>query len=284
MASLFRLAIAGSGFMGSTHRSAVAQLDSVEVAASSNWREIVSDPNVDAIDICLPTDLHARVAIEALANGKHVFCEKPMALTDSDCSAMIAAAREHKRVLMIGHVLRFWPEYAALKSFVDEHRHSVVDAVFTRRSSLPNWATWLADPTQSGGAILDLLIHDVDQSLLLFGKPAFISARSLGRVDTMEALLEYDDARTARIEGGWYPEGMPFHMQFAISAGRDELAVSPGDGGGAYGAELAYFAECVRTNSEPERCRPEEAADAVRLALLLRRARALDGKRVACEF
>ena len=278
--------------MGLTHRSAVLALDAVEVADVSNWREIVSNPNLDAIDICLPTDLHAAVTMEALACGKHVFCEKPMALTYADCRAMIAAAHQSNRVLMIGHVLRFWPEYISLKCFVEERHNSSIHAVFTRRSSVPGWGAWLADPNRSGGAILDLLIHDVDQSLQLFGKPKFVTAHSDGPVDTLQAFLEYEHGHTVRIQGGWYPEPMPFHMEFAVSAGQnagddanqETMALVPGDGDGAYGAQLAYFAGCIKNHSEPERCRPEEAADAVRLALLLKQSRDEGGRRLACDF
>ena len=270
--------------MGSTHRSAVAARESIQVADVSDWRQIVSNPNLDAIDICLPSDLHAPVAIEALAHGKHVFCEKPMALTYADCRSMIAAAHQYKRVLMIGHVLRFWPEYLTLKSFVEKRRELAMTAVFTRRSALPAWGAWLADPKRSGGAILDLLIHDVDQSLLLFGKPAFVSARGDGPLDTMDALLEYEGGHTVRIQGGWYPEPMPFHMEFAVSSGHEKIEVVPGDGGDAYGIQLAYFEDCIRQKSEPERCYPEEAADAVRLALLLKRSREESGRRLACDF
>ena len=69
------------------------------------------------MDICLPTELHPTVSTAALAAGKHVLCEKPMALTEADCEAMIAAAEKAKRMLMIGQVLRFWPEYMAMQEF-----------------------------------------------------------------------------------------------------------------------------------------------------------------------
>ena len=76
------------------------------------------DPSYQIIDICLPTDLHAEVAVAALEASKHVFCEKPMALSAPDCNRMQTAAEAHRRVLMIGHVLRFWPEYLVLADFV----------------------------------------------------------------------------------------------------------------------------------------------------------------------
>lgn len=281
MANVLKLGIAGRGFMGGVHRAAAGRLENVQIAEAFDWRELIADLQVDALDICLPTDLHTGVAIEALRAGKHVFCEKPMALAVEDCERMMTAAHAHDRVLIIGHVLRFWPEYLRLKQFVDEHRGDVRDALFTRRSEVPAWGKWLQEERRSGGAILDLMIHDIDQALLLFGKPRWVSAQSAGPVDTIEGLLEYSDSLTIRIQGGWYPEGTAFHMGFTISAGDQTLSMTP-SGDDAYRAELEYFMECVRTKSPPERCPPEGAAEAVRLALLLKDSRAQNGKRLAC--
>ena len=87
---------------------------------------VIADPNVEAVDICLPTDLHPSVSTAALAAGKHVFCEKPMALREADCELMIEAARKAKRVLMVGQVLRFWPEYMALQEFGGSQKYVCV--------------------------------------------------------------------------------------------------------------------------------------------------------------
>ncbi len=277
----FRLGIAGRGFMGSKHRAAIAGVSGIAVAPACDWGELVADPEVEGIDICLPTDLHAPVAIEALAGGKHVFCEKPMALTAADCERMIAASERHGRVLMIGHVLRFWPEYQELEQFIRKHA-SVTSVRFARRSAVPDWGPWLADESRSGGAILDLLIHDIDQALLLFGKPRWVWARSMGPVDTMEAAMEYRDSLTVRIEGGWYAPGTAFQMEFTATASGGELALTPTGGDGPYRAELEYFVECCRGNRQPERCPPQSAADAVRVALLLKESRARGGERLPC--
>lgn len=281
MTNVLTLGIAGRGFMGGVHRAAAHQLPNVTVTAASDWRELLVDPQVNAIDICLPTDLHANVAIEALRAGKHVFCEKPMANTPEDCERMMAAARSHGCMLMIGHVLRFWPEYLTAKQFVAEYREDVRDAIFTRRSAVPTWGEWLQNETRSGGAIVDLLIHDIDQALLLFGRPRWVLAQGAGPVDTIEALLEYSDSLTVRIQGGWYPAGTPFHMGFTISTGEKTLAMTPA-GDDAYRAELEYFVHCVLTKSPPDRCPPDAAAEALRLALLLKQSRVQNGKRLAC--
>ena len=139
----------GLGFMGSTHLKAMRSVAGVELAAvySSDerklagdltsiqgnlggpgekldfssvrqYREIdplLADPSIDAVDICLPTDLHEWAAVEALRAGKHVLVEKPMALDGFGGDRMINAARRAGRVLMTAHVLRFFPEYAVLR-------------------------------------------------------------------------------------------------------------------------------------------------------------------------
>src|SRR5947209_2923498 len=96
--------------VGGNLRRGAAKYDFSAAKKFRSWREMVVQPDLDIVDICLPTDLHAAVAIAAMTAGKHVFCEKPMALTAPDCDRMLAAASENRRILMIGQVLRFWPE------------------------------------------------------------------------------------------------------------------------------------------------------------------------------
>ncbi|HEX2917724.1 MAG TPA: Gfo/Idh/MocA family oxidoreductase, partial [Edaphobacter sp.] len=127
----------GYGFMGGAHLAAMQAIKGVRVksvatrtrpsatgAAKGNldlksgplpddvewhpdWRELIADPEIEAVDVCLPTDLHKQVVLAALAAGKHVLCEKPMALNTAHCEAMIAAAERNGRVFMVGQVLRF---------------------------------------------------------------------------------------------------------------------------------------------------------------------------------
>src|SRR5689334_18156054 len=87
------------------------QVDLKGVAAYANLDDILRDPQIELIDITLPTPQHADVAVRALEAGKHVLCEKPMALALADCDRMVEAAHKADRLLMIGHVLPFFPEY-----------------------------------------------------------------------------------------------------------------------------------------------------------------------------
>jgi len=264
----------------------------------THWREMILDPQIDAVDICLPTDLHTAVAIAALAAGKHVLCEKPMALTAGDCERMMATAREHNRVLMIAHVLRFWPEYEALHEFVNTHRGRLRSAKFARSCGLPDWSSWLPLEARSGGALLDLLVHDIDQVLLLFGMPERVAAMPLGNVDGITATLNYQGGLDVQIEGGWLLPGSPFSMAFEARSEKELLELTP-DGlfmdegrgrhgvqkseGDAYDSEIGYFVECCRTGNAPERCPPEQSAQAVDLALLLKESRAKGGEPIKCS-
>jgi predicted dehydrogenase len=329
-----KIGIAGLGFMGSTHLDAYSKIPDVEIAAACSnseralsgdltqiggnlnrehgvydfsavrkyrhLREFIEDPHLDAIDICLPTDLHAQVAISALATDKHVLCEKPMALSAEDCDSMIAAAEKRNRILMIGQILRFWPEYRYLEHFVKSGEHGRIrSATFVRRCGIPDWSRWLLDESRSGGAVVDLLIHDIDQALLLFGVPDRVAAKSMEGPDTLMATLIYPGGPEVRIQGGWFAPETPLSMSFQARADRAELEwtrdglmlsdhkgqrerVNP-EGGDAYDAEIAYFAECCRNRQQPARCMPQDSARAVKLALLLKESRAAGGQQVECS-
>ncbi len=327
------------GFMGVTHLGALAKLPDVEVAAigSANpkvlagdlsgiggnlkreqtsfdlsavrkhktWEEMVADNEVDAIDICLPTHLHRPVAVAALQSGKHVICEKPMAGTPEDCQAMLDAAKESGRQLMIAHVLRFWPEYRKLYEFVSGGQYGAVrSATLIRRCGIPDWSRWLTNEGESGGAIMDLLIHDIDQILLLFGMPDRLAAKSMGGPDSLTAAFIYSSKThpsniEVRLQGGWFDAGVPFSMSFQVRADRGLLELTPEglmlsdergqrtavDPGTAdpYLAELAYFIECCRAGKSPDRCPPVESARAVDVALLLKQSRQEGGAQLKCS-
>jgi predicted dehydrogenase len=321
------------GFMGVTHLGALSKLPDVEVAAicTANpkvlagdlsgiggnlkreevsvdlssvrkhkaWEDMVAD-DLDAIDICLPTHLHRPVAVAALKAGKHVICEKPMSGSAADCQAMIEAAAASGRQLMIAHVLRFWPEYRRLHEFVSEGKHGTVRAAtFIRRSGIPDWSRWLTNEGESGGAILDLLIHDIDQILMLFGVPDRVSAKSMGGPDSVTSTFIYGSKVEVRLQGGWFEPGVPFSMSFQVRADQGLLELTPeglmlSDASGqrskvdagnedAYAAELSYFVECCRSGTPPVRCPPSDSAKAVEIALLLKQSREQEGAQLKCS-
>lgn len=312
-----KVALFGSGFMGETHRKGLAALPGVEIAAIatkapleaaenirlySDYRDALRDGGFDAVDICLPTNLHLPATLAALEAGLHVFVEKPMAMSFDDAQSMIDTAKTAKRVLMVGHVLRFMPPYLALAGALKGigQRRS---ALFRRRSSAPGWAEWFTDREQSGGGVFDLLIHDVDFALFLFGPPAAVAATGhtdlARRLDVLDARLFYEDGFAVTITGGWHhPKSYPFSMEYTVvgdeatieynSAGRPATRygvdgsaekIEAGDRDG-YEAELDYFIHCCQTGGPPLLCPPEAAAEAVKLTRVLKEARARRGEMI----
>ncbi len=257
--------------------------------AYQDYRELLADPNVDAVSVCLPTFLHAEVSIAALQAGKHVLCEKPMALTVAECDRMLAAAEASGRVLMIAHCIRFWPEYEALKVIVDRGAYGAVQsAYFVRMGGMPMWSQggWMRDPARSGGAILDLHIHDADYAAYLFGLPARVRARGIETelgINDLTVDYDYGDGRMITLQSAWYPsEHYPFRAGFRVAlelavvqmdGGQPltvyptamppfEPALPPGDG---YSNEIADFLRCILRGEQPQIAPARASRESIRL-------------------
>jgi predicted dehydrogenase len=269
------------------------------VRAYEQIGDLIADPVVHAVIVALPTPLHAPVTIAALAAGKHVLCEKPMALRLRDCDRMIEAAEAAGRTLMVGQCIRFWPAYERIKQMVDAGEIGAVRFASLRRlAAPPAWAAdnWLMDARQSGGALFDLHVHDVDYARHLLGLPETIQARGgsgpSGGVDHVASSWGYADGRYALLEGGFvFHPPWPFEMaatvhgtrgtldwsmrrgprlqHYAGDAGPREIDLDPADG---WRRELDYFVDCVLDNRPVERCSPDESRAAIGLTLLERRA------------
>jgi len=337
-----RIAVLGLGFMGGTHVKAWRQIPGAELAAVASPDErrlsgdltgvagnlggtgekldfstvtkyrraedAVRDSGVDAVDICLPTDLHERIAVSALRSGKHVLVEKPMALDGAAAGRMIDEAARHGRILMAAQVVRFIPAYRAAADILRSGRLGAVrSAIFRRRCAAPAWSAWLSDPSRSGGGVFDLLIHDIDYCLHAFGRPEAVSAsgyEDLPRgIDWILAQFRYPSIGAMAVSGGWHhPAAFPFSMEFTIVADGGTLEF---DSAGAplaeYGAdglrhpvdvpdldgyreELAYFLECASRGQQPLRCPPEESAAAVSLGRLMLESRARNGETIPCNL
>ncbi|QNI35915.1 Gfo/Idh/MocA family protein [Edaphobacter albus] len=319
-----KFALLGYGFMGGAHLAALQRIPGVEVKSVStrtrpsadapargnmdlasgplpetvvwnpDWRAVIADPEIDAVDICLPTDMHREVVLAAFAAGKHVLCEKPLARNVSECDELIAAAEKSGRIFMIGQVLRFMYPYRYAAQFINEiGRDKVTHCVLRRSTGYPQWGGWLTQEERSGGAILDLLSHDLDQALSLFGQPKSVSAASIGPVDTMRAVLQYSSGPDVIVEGGWLDPEVAFSAGFEIEAGdarlvhQDNLLIRSLRGvetsveipvHDPYFDEIAYFVDCCRNRTPPALCLPSESAQAVKLSLLLKTSREADGQ------
>jgi predicted dehydrogenase len=315
------IAIIGAGFMGSAHAGNYARLGervrvkavagrsperAARVAESvgatvAELGAVLADDEIDAVDICLPTPIHREVAEAAFAAGKHVFLEKPLALTVEDGEAIVDAAERSGRIFMVGLVLRFWPEYVALHRLVERGELGAPKAVFTQRLSPPaDWAEWLRDREQSGGTTLDLLIHDFDQMNALLGMPRSVYA-SEPETGHIHAVVEYEGGGSGIAEGSMaMPRSYPFSSdirvlgergvaEYAFSAAPVEgegnigasssargLRVYPVDGdlrvedvesADPWGPEIEEFVACLESARQPEQGTGEQALLALKVSL-----------------
>ncbi len=321
---MLKVGVLGSGFMGGTHARAYAKLSDVQVVGVSalpadadkaaeladevgakvytDAMELATSPEVDAISVTLPTNLHRDHAIAAMEAGKAVFCEKPMALTVADCDEMIAVSKETGQLLMIALVMRFWPEYMALVKAVNSGKYGKpLAAKASRLSARPQWGAWFAKPEWTGGGLLDLQIHDLDALNWLFGTPKTVYALGQqgipGAWDHILTLVDYGGVKGFAEGSVMMPEGYPFTMsmwvlcekasiEFTFRAGGTgvETGTSSGTtlmvyesgkdpqplsapGGDGYEAEVAYFAKCAAEGIAPERGTAEQGRLAVATCL-----------------
>jgi predicted dehydrogenase len=276
-----------SGTAGNVLEGGVSQLPMDKVRGTTNASELIAMKDVDIVDICVPTTQHVDLAIEALRAGKHVLCEKPLARTSVDAEKIAAAAREAKGVFMPAMCMRFWPQWEWLKGAVDEKRYGkVLAATFRRVASMP--AGWYKNGAMSGGAALDLHIHDTDFVQHLFGMPRAVSSRGYtktsGEMDHLATQFIYDDLPLVTAEGSWcLADGYGFTMQYTVnfeqatadfdlsreqplrlSKGGQTESVDAGSGFG-YARELKYFIECAAKGQRPAVVTGDDAVRSIRL-------------------
>jgi predicted dehydrogenase len=206
------------------------QVDLSSVAAHANLDDLLADTQVDLVDITLPTSLHADVAIRALQAGKHVLCEKPMALTLADCRHMVDAAKKANRLLMIGHVLPFFPEYDwALKTIRGGEHGKLLGGAFRRVIADPTWIKDFWSLEKIGGPMLDLHVHDAHFIRLLFGIPEEVVTNGRLRNGVPEfwhSQFRFADPSLVveATSGAIDPQGRPFTHGFEIHLERATLA------------------------------------------------------------
>ncbi len=317
--------IVGAGFMGTTHARIYSQMSSVTIEyicdlienkaqnlasevgglGISNFEQILGDPSVNLIDIALPPPLHPEFAIKALKAGKHVIVEKPIALNVSEADRMIAASRDSGRFLMVAHVARFAPEYSAIKSVLDSGRLGTPQQATTyRNSNTPQWAEWFRDPEISGGAVLDMQIHDIDLLNWLFGIPKRVMSTGVkgetGGWDHVMTLLDYPEVQASVESSFAMPVDFPFTTGFRVlcdnglieyyfraggasfeigepqshllmfESGKPGQQVLLGTEDG-FKLELEYFVDCVEQDKDPTFITAADARLAVQVAEASRR-------------
>ena len=185
----------------------------------------------DVVDIVTPTPTHREYAELALHAGKDVVCEKPLGRNAADAQAIVDLAAQLGRQVYPGHVVRFFPEYAAMReAVVNETIGTPAIARFTRTGSFPAWADWFADDAQSGGVVLDLMIHDLDIARWVMGEVVAVYATASrdrtaegAEVSVAEATLTHASGAISYVRGVWGPPGTTFWTSFNVAGDQGVL-------------------------------------------------------------
>jgi len=308
-----KVGLVGAGFMGRVHLDAYAAIPEVDVAGVADasieaavagaelvgtrpyasYEELVAAEDIEVVDICLPTPFHRDLALRAADEGRHVILEKPIARTMGDAQEILEAFSGDGPRLFVGHVARFFPEYAGIKEKIDAGELGMVGVVRTSRRSpiLLGWNDWYADWRASGGVLVDLLIHDFDFLRWALGKVRRVYARGVlgreyNRLDYALITLRFESGAIAHVEGHWGYPG-PFNYSIEVAGSSALLTVDSTEptslelvgeppvsgevpdlasGKSPYEKQLEHFIQCIEFGEEPVG-RAQDACEALRISL-----------------
>ncbi len=303
---MLKVGLIGVGGISGAHIPAWLNLEGVELVALCDVRpeqmekypdirhytdfdEMLKNEELDILDICLPTFLHADYSIKAMENGINVLCEKPISLKREDVKRVYEVAEKNNVKFMVAHVIRFWREYEFVKSIYENGKYGkLIMGKMNRLSSFPRWSwdNWMRDEARSGFVPYDLHIHDLDFMVYAFGEPKEIDSRRSKSPEQDYINITYDFGDFyINAESSWFAGSYPFTAQFrfqfenaVISNEGQGLKIyensgnvisleeaATGDTGeinlpksGAYAVEIAYFADCVKNNKSPDKVKPDE--------------------------
>lgn len=258
--------------------------DPAAVHAFATVDELLACDEVDAVSVCTPTDSHVELGRRVLETGRHLLMEKPIAVTAAAARPLVDAAAAAPGLAMPALCMRFWPGWTwLLERAADGALGAIRAATFRRLSPAPTWAPgFYDDPARSGGALVDLHVHDADFVRALLGDPVAVS--SGGTLDHVTTLYHFDGGPAhVQAEGAWdHAAGFAFRMAFVADfddataeldsrrdapltlsrAGGSEL-VDVGEGAG-YVPEMRHFLRAV-LGEEPLRVTMEDALATARL-------------------
>lgn len=306
---MLKVGIVGTGGISQSHLTGWAAVPEAKLVAACDIRAEQVDPvgekygcrvyydldemlkgeELDVLDICLPTYLHADAAVKAIGRGINVLTEKPVSLRRADVRRVYGVAREKGVRVMVAQVLRFWPEYERLKEAADSGEYGrLLSGSMTRLGNTPKWSwdDWMKDPERSGLVPFDLHIHDLDFMIYAFGTPESVACNRAGneRQDYLNVIYRYPGF-FINAEAAWYDceyaftAGYRFQFEKAVMEfkagtltiyhqdGRVETCAQEEDAAenginlprsNAYYNEIRYFADCVLAGKDCDRVRPEE--------------------------
>ncbi|NBO91454.1 MAG: gfo/Idh/MocA family oxidoreductase [Planctomycetia bacterium] len=321
---MVRIGIAGIGFMGRIHFLAASRLANGRVTAicsrdpakrAGDWTstrgnfgpepgrveltgvkpyasydELLGDPTIDLVDICTVTDQHAPMALAALRAGKHVLVEKAISLTEAEADQMVATARAAGKLLMVAHVLPFFPEFKFAANAVRSGVHGkLLSGHLTRVISRPDWSGDIGDAGKTGGPAVDLHIHDTHFVGLIGGRPKAVSSSGVvsnGVVEYLTTNYHYGfggpalscSSGAVAMSGRAFVHGYELYLERATlsysSAGLPVTVFTPdgkshqpnlgsGDAIDAFAEEIGAAVEAVRTGHEADMLSPGLARDAL---------------------
>lgn len=251
--------------------------------------QLIDDPDIQLVDICLPTPEHVKFGTAVLRVGKHLLMEKPLGRNCNETQALIDAAASSQGMSMCAMCMRFWPGWDWLKKQVEDQTYGkVIAATFRRLTSRPVHGFY-KEGDSCGGAILDFHIHDTDFVKYLFGMPKAVYSAGYPHLTTMTDHVvthyQYDNIPLVVAEGGWtMTEGYGFTMQYTVNFEKatavydialpqpltlirqghapENIAIASGMG---YEYELDYLLNCLESGKVPDRVTFPDAAESVKI-------------------
>jgi predicted dehydrogenase len=279
--------------IGNFSTGSIDPTELADISKYSSLEECLRSEELDAVNICTHVNLHYEMTKTALLNDKHVFLEKPFCLNVKQAGELVNLAAKRNKILMVGHVVRFMPPYQQLKKWIDTGEFGKLKFLsLSRFCGLPSWGQWKEQNVRelSGGALFDLVIHDIDFANYVVGMPSLIKCNHLpgeySSYDYVSAMWSYAENDVhVKIEGGFtFHTTFPFQasymarfekasvlfttlkgdiIQIADDTSIREIPAS--DGGDGYFNEIDYFAKCLKSNLQPEECTPESSLQAIEL-------------------
>lgn len=308
---MLKVGLVGVGGISGAHIPAWQSMEDVELVALCDVRpeqmtrypelrqytdmdDMLAKEQLDILDICLPTYLHADAAVKAMERGIHVLSEKPVSLKAEDVHRLYETAKRNNVRFMVAQVLRFWPEYIYLKEIYDSGRYGkLLSGRMARLGHMPGWSwdNWMKDESRSGLVPFDLHIHDLDFMVYTFGKPKQVSSFRARRPDqdVFTAVYQFDGFYVDS-EATWYAAPYPFHATYRfqfekalivldgaltvyeVDGKTFTVGADGGETGGielpptnAYANEIRYFADCVKAGRDADRVKEEELETVVKI-------------------